>query len=455
MKSPHFVLILFTLFLLTAPGCTDNIADAPEPTRHFNDFKETPLSHRLKVTELTFKGNPLASGWEIGIYTWSGILAGSGFWNADSGTGIDVFESEGEITQFYYGDYFDARLWDPINRQIYYSDVTILSGRDSWINNGYSEIGIDGYSARELRVKLAAGWNLMSINIKPIKIMFSRTDGPDFRKMLTQMGTGSVSNLLLAKNERGLFYVPSRGFNGIPYWNISEGYQLSVDQPFECIWLGREVEVNDSININRGWNMIAYYPTYPLSCDSISFLAISSIEQNVIITKDGKGRFAIPTHRFSNMIPWHEGQGYQINVSSTSYQNYPAAEATAPQLNSMDTLSTFGPWTTPINTGNNMSVLVNEFVGIVPTNGDAVAAFSRNNRLVGLGHVGSGRAGLAVWGDDQSTGAVEGLSQSESFTLRYWSAATNEIDTLSAITIQGDGLSYTVDGLTVVRGIGQ
>jgi len=454
MKTLRSAFLLVPLLIFSLPGCSDKIADAPEPARHFVGVERTDLHHKLLVKYLRLERERIPSGWEIGICTWDGVVSGTGIWDADSGTVITVYGADEESPQFYAGQYFDARLWDPENGREFYADVTVKLGPEVWSANGFSEVSIDGYNIREQRVQLTAGWNLVSINIMPLKTMFRRIEGPDVMRMTSQMGVGAESNLALFITERGLFYVPSRDYNGIPYWNLTEGYKLNVKEPFECVWVGRELSYNENnIVLARGWNMVAYLKEYPLSCDSLGFRAISYHRSTteIEIAKDEAGRFAIPSYNFSNMIPWREGKGYQINVSEEiTYWHYPDSEDVAPTINILDTLSIFGPWTMPKSTGSNMSVLVNEFRGVVPVNGDAVAAFSSRNRLVGLGHVGAGRAGLAVWGDDEATNAVDGLSSGESFMLKYWKASSNEIDTIYTSTISGDGTRYVSDGFSIL-----
>ena len=124
-----------------------------------------------------------------------------------------------------------------------------------------------------------------------------------------------------------------------------------------------------------------------------------------------------------------------------------------PTINPVDTQAVFGPWTRPTPTGTNKILLIEGFSGIVPVTGDAVAAFgSRSETLVGLGHVGGGKAGIAVWGDDPSTEAVDGLMSGEAFTLKYWSAATNEVYPLQVTRqVIGEGLVYETDGVSVIQ----
>lgn len=443
------LLFLFLTFGFLAVSCSDNIIDSSPMQNRFGGFHETSSFHNLKVTQLTFEGAPLPSGWEIGIYTWEGILGGAGVWNADSGVVISVYGADEETPQFRAGEYFDARIWDRINGIQFYADVDLYSGDRYWSADGQSKVAIDGFRTREMRIQLVKGWNIVSINVLPLKTMFTTISGPNIIRMLDQF----EPDLIIAKDERGQFYMPSRQFNNIPYWNLSEGYQMKVSEAVECVWIGRPVKAREPIRIGSGWNMIGYFPEYPLSCDSLEFAAISSIVEEVTIAKDRFGRFAMPSRGFSNMIPWTEGSGYQINLDCDCSFAYREAEATTPSINPIDTQAVFGPWTRPRCTGVSKSLLIQGFSGIVPATGDAVGAFgSRSEVLVGLGHVGGGKAGIAIWGDDYSTEEMDGLMSGEAYTLKYWSAATNEIYplTLSSL-ISGDGLIYETDGVTVIQ----
>jgi len=441
-------------FLLLLTSCSDPILKAPEPQVHFSDYTETPLVHKLVVKKLTYEGSSLPTGTEIGIFTWEGVLGGAGVWDADSGVTINVYGSSEDVVQFFSGDNFDPRIYNPRTGETHYADLIRKAGWDNWTENAISEVEIRGFETRETVVELVEGWNLISINVVPLRSMYTerdRTDkGPDIRRMFSQLTSSDPPNLHIVKDERGDFYVPFRNFNGISFWDFNSGYHVKVSRPVTCRWEGKPIPANQIINLNRGWKILPYLPTYPLTCDSINFYAISLIRTQVVVVKDESGHFADPARKFSNMLPWHEGQAFLIYMRTELSTIYPAPEADVPEIVPDTAGVTIGPWTMPHRRGNYESILIESFNGITPGPGDGVAAFSMSDVLSGVGPVAGGRCGMAVWGDDLTTEEIEGFRYGESYVLRYWSESENRIYELSSTLIQGDQMTYTTDGYSVV-----
>ncbi len=424
------------------------------PPVHFVDYEQTGASHSLLITGVSFDGEAVQAGWEIGVFTPGGALCGSARWNNDH-VGAAVWGADDA-----HQDYFQAgqtmlfKLWDPTADAEWSARAVVEEGSLVWQANGYTVLAVEAFSAKTLEVAFRIGWNLTSINVTPTdQALYNGDPGPEIIPMMAQLRrpNNGAHHLLLMKNERGLFYVPERGFNGIPYWHIDEGYQVRMDTAMSAFWTGTPIDPHADIPITRGWNMIAYFPDYQLAASRASQnYVVSPIIDHVIIAKDGLGNFMIPSRGFfSNMPPWREGQGYQINVDQDVVLNYPQAQNQAAAL-SVDPESVKGRWADVPSTGANMSVLVTKVSGVDLSTSDQVAAFSPSGLMVGVGRVIDGQIGIAVWGDDASTQAVDGLKDGEAFTLKLWNAAEDVVVDLSSRVIEGDRLVYLTDGFTVI-----
>ena len=99
-----------------------------------------------------------------------------------------------------------------------------------------------------------------------------------------------------------------------------------------------------------------------------------------------------------------------------------------------------------------MSVLVSSVSGYEVGRGDQIAALDASGRIVGVGSLNSdGRTGLAVWGDDPSTDAVEGLIDGEAYELRLWDPEREvEVGLGVSVVTYGSGLVYGTDDFTVL-----
>ena len=298
-------------------------------------------------------------------------------------------------------------------------------------------------------VSLSQGWNLISINITPGPEYYDQEDnrGPDVPLMIEQLRIDEDNHhVLLMKNEQGQFYVPSANFNNIPFWDLTRGYMINVDEDCAVSWTGEPIPADADIRLNQNWNIMAYFPTYELEMGAPEFYGISPIVDHVIIMKDARGRFALPSHNFSNMPPLRPTQGYQIKVDEDVLLNYPPeqeGERIASRRDQPDRHYTLNP-----QHYENMSLLVS----VDAADGSQVAAISSDGKLVGEGVVESGRAGVAVWGDDPDSEPVEGLKQGESFRLMLWDGE-RESDLSVSGFIKGDALTYQTDEFIAVETI--
>jgi len=290
--------------------------------------------------------------------------------------------------------------------------------------------------------------------------LWEREEGPDVILMTEQFRIDEEHHhLLLMKDEDGRFYLPGFGFNNIPYWNLTEGYQVKVDEDVEAVWAGDRIPAETDIPIEREWNLIAYFPTYELDATAPEYYVLSPIIDHVRIAKDGDGNFMMPAFNFSNMPPWRETQGYQVNVDAEVTLSYPPMQEEVafnpPHRSGRNIPGNNILTATP--TGQNMSILVTSFTDAGLINGNQIAAFDFNGRLVGVGNIDDdGRCGLAVWGDDSSTDVKDGLLDGETFELRLWDSRNNvEVDLSIKSMIEGDALQFEEDGFIVIKALKQ
>jgi hypothetical protein len=306
-----------------------------------------------------------------------------------------------------------------------------------------------------LTITLHESWNLISINISPPEEFYEENDnrGPDVILMMEQLRIDEDNHhVLLMKDEDGRFYFPAFGFNNIPYWDLTEGYQVKVDQDVEAVWIGEPIPADSDIWLDEGWNIIPYFPTYNLDAGSPDYYVLSPIIEVVEMAKNNIGRFMTPEFNFSNMPPWRETQGYQVKVTEDVRLNYPEMQDELASVSEGSINRPLrGDWTvTP--TGHNMSVLINSISGKSLNSGSQVGVLSSEGMVVGSGFVDEeGRCGLVVWGDDPATPEIDGLEANEAFTLRVWDAE-REFETVPEIEryLSGKTLQYQLNGLAVI-----
>ena len=305
----------------------------------------------------------------------------------------------------------------------------------------------------DLAVTLSRDWNMISINVVPPQEMWEIEDGPDIILMTEQLRFDEENhNVIIMKNQDGLFYMPAWGFNNIPYWNLTQGYMIKLTEEVETVWSGDLIPADADIPLRVNWNLSAYFPTYDLDASAPDFYVLSPIIENVVLAKDKDGRFLSPAFNFSNMNPWTEGQGYQLKIISNEpiVLNYPPEQDVAATYIGAD-VAAVGHWTAPVSTGENMSVLLNSISGHEFAAGDQIAAYSTSGVLLGKGDITGSRCGLPIWGDDISSEKVEGATHGEAFALKLWDSVHKVERNLEVVAVHiGNGLIYEVNAFTVL-----
>lgn len=254
---------------------------------------------------------------------------------------------------------------------------------------------------RALQLDLIAGWNMISFNVEPEDL--------DVREIMRPLVEDDL--LLLLKNGAGDFYLPIFNFCNIDGWEVVEGYQLNVTEAAQLDIRGAFIPEDQPIPLREGWNMSAYFPRQAVNAE----VALAGIADQLIIAKDGLGRFYLPQFGFSNMGNLRAGQGYQYNMREADELVYQLGEQVAVAVVEIIDPEHFGSLTP---TGTDMSVLV---AGEKQMSGYELACFGSGGRLIGSGCFDSeGRCGLAVWGDDVTTDAVDGALSGEILSFILW-----------------------------------
>ncbi len=383
-----------------------------------------------------------AEGDQVGAFDEDDEIVGCGtVHDGVCGIGIMGGEQNGGLEN---GEEFTLFYWDEDREEEHAVNVEeVIVWEDGLVYHHWRPIVIEVSIDPGVQIiRMNQGWNIVSLNVEPPEEMWAREEGPDIELMMEELVDDDV--LIMMKDEVGRFYSTEFEFNNIPYWNLTEGYQVNVTEDTECSWMGNPIPPDREIPIEEGWNIIAYFPDYTLSAEADEFYVLSPIIENVVIAKNGAGEFLSPEFGFSNMPPWEAGQGYQVNVDADVVLQYP--EEREEEVANCEPIGDH--WLGIPTTDNNMSVLVTSISGIEPSSGSQIAAYTTDGQIVGVGNFRDGKCGIAVWGAE--TGK-HGLQPEQPFELRLWDAGKDCESDLSVTTLRmGGGLVYEVDGLTVM-----
>ncbi len=280
-------------------------------------------------------------------------------------------------------------------------------------------------------ILLDNGWNLISTNVLPVQ-------ADDFSAILQPLV--DAGQLILGKDGMGNFYWPDHNFDGIDSWEWQDGYWLKVSGEFSLTIAGQPLPNDAPIGLNRGWNTIAYVPRSPVFAE----VGFSGLGDNLVIARDGKGRFYLPAYNFSDMDRLRPGAGYQVRVNEDAELVYSRDQraSVGNRYNNADAV-----WLDGISSSSAMhSLLVISDLKA----GTRLEALTPSRSVAGRGVVGGdGMAGLTLYGDDPSTELVEGFVASEVPEIRVVSQKKSA-EVGYSVSLSGD-FAFTTGGWGVVE----
>jgi sugar lactone lactonase YvrE len=394
----------------------------PRAPTHFNG-EFVGERHTLNLSRFIVNEESAQPGWEVGVFTPDGIPGGGTVWYGPSDLNVvTAFADNPEtdvIDGFRAGEVIVFRAWDFLADREYRTELSDRIDLVRWQPGAFTAVELLCQTRVERRIELREGWNMISMNIIPPPEYFRVQDGPDVRLLTEGLRIGDGDRLQLLKDEDGLFYSPRHDFCNIPFWNLMEGYQLRLSQPVILTWTGLPIPPTEELELEAGWNIVAYYPDYPLSAGSPEFEVISPILDHVRLAKDNDGHFMIPSMGYSNMPDWQPTKGYRILVDEDVMLRYPR-QSRRPAASPSPVRSPTH-WQPGLPTGADMSLLIERIEGLGIETGDEIAAFKLSGEVCGSGRIENGRAGIAVRGDDVLTTRIDGLTEGEEILLKLWS----------------------------------
>ncbi len=399
----------------------------------FFEFEETERRHTFVINSLSLLGEPAEFGDEIGIFTPDGMCVGGSVW-FDQVTTVPAYgdNPDTDFTEgFFVDDPYAFRIWDEDGERDYAANFELIAGDERFVVDGNTRGILDVPDlGRVLQFDLSFGWSLISLNI-----ILEEDDVVAMFAPLVERGT-----LALLKDGQGRFYSPQFNFNNIPFWNELEAYQIKLEEDDEIEFAGDAIDPATVLDLRDGWSMISYLPQWEMDAPT----TFESLGENLLIAKDGDGRFFVPAFGFTNMGDLSEMNGYQVKLDEAQEFTYPQANMMA----AVDPSTEFAPqyFGEALSTGENMSLLI--FSDL--SENLEIGVFDSENYLCGSGVISAyGVSGIAVWGDDPTTEIKDGFINNEELRLMSWNESSGVKELEYSVTVGFD--HYIADGFTVAE----
>jgi uncharacterized protein (TIGR02145 family) len=220
---------------------------------------------------------------------------------------IDTTFEIGTFITLDAGENFTSYVWNDSTN----SQFKIITKNENLSVSLLTEFGCnvskDYHAKLQQTIELFTGWSIISTCINP--------EQPNFDSIFSEL-----DYLTIVKNQLGLVYYPSFSIDQIGNHVVGEGYQIKMEASETLKIVGAFVSPeNTQINLNSGWNIIAYIDHKPSPIQSAFAEMINDIE----IVKNDDGQVFWPAYAINligNLMPT---EGYQIKLSTSQNFNYP------------------------------------------------------------------------------------------------------------------------------------
>ncbi len=239
----------------------------------------------------------------------------------------------------------------------------------------------------EIEINMRGGWTTISHNL---------SNEVDFDFVEVFEAIVEREHLLLVKDQHGSFYAPGEEFNNLAFWNSNEGYQVHLTDDDALVLEGERSNYRDPIQLAEGWNLTAYKPSFTLPVES-ACRSLTDIDA-LVIAKDHRGRFYLPSFNFSNMDELRPGRGYHIKLNEPASLIYPRERV---GLDNTPVFTQHDPVHLPVveSGSNSMSLLIQGDKSV--QDGDEVGCYNSEGVLIGSGVFVNGLCGIALWGNKE------------------------------------------------------
>lgn len=393
----------------------------------------------------------ITQGSAIGVfYTVNGIdyCAGYKLWDSTKNNALTIWGDNPQTSVkdgYAIGETLTFKIWDSQNGIEYNATVSYSQGTGLYANDGVYVLS-SIRTHKSLNIPLTGGkWSLISSNLIPNDLK------------IASMLSGIKPNMEYVKNDAGNTYYPAQNLNTITNWNMSNGYQIYMNNNDTLKIKGINVNVlNYGLTIVQdAWQIISFLPK-----DSMAASTLFPSFPFLRMAKDQDGSIYYPAYNINNIGFMKPGYGYKLNSGLSFTFFYPSGSgAIAPVVNN-NSFAFQLLNETPTNYIPNMKLTGNSAVIVINSNeaeiGDEFGIFSSKGLLIGSALYNPKGSVITMWGDDISTKVkTDGAIENEPLIAKLWKKKTNKeynlafdniADIINGKIIQ-NGLKYKQDAI--------
>ncbi len=353
-------------------------------------------------------GRPLSTGDALGVFytdlSGNEKSAGYGIWDGNN-LSVTVWGDNDQTTVkdgYAVEEVYKLRLWDAQEGLETRAKVTYSSGSNYFTDNGISIIG--AMNAHEkMRIILEPGvWSMISSYLLPANT-----------KIDTIMK--DVTSLELMKDELGDLYYPEQEINTINNWEVTDGYQIYVNEKDTLDIEGTLVNAASyPIEMQASkWYIISYLYNSPIPITT----ALSRIDSSIVLVKNDDGEIWYPAYGINQIGTMRPTEGYKIVLNENNTLVYNSGGLLPKIIRNDDILAEkYEVEYRQTGTNCNLILTLTDF-----DYKDEVAVKNTAGLVVGSGINKNGKIAITIWGDNPNTALIDGMKSGEQFNIYLWS----------------------------------
>ena len=436
--------------LIFAPTYTNGGVTGTQPATHFIPvWTGNPLNPMaIGVTQARLDLVDLAAGDEIGVFDGNycvGVYKLTAPINPNNPPFITVSKDDPEIAGingYTEGNTIIYKLWknstsseiSSVTHTFPYAPLFVF---ETYTQNETAVVALAGYTTITQDIVLLAGWNMISFDVLP----------SDMNLLTILQPLVTSANLIKVIDEAGniIQNFPWGWVNNIGNMAITEGYYIKVAAPCTLSVTAAPALSPNIIPLISGWNMMGY----PCQNQQNALTALQPLITAGTLVKviDEAGNIIqnFPWGWVNNIGNFKAGEGYYIKVNAAC-----SLTLTNPLVKNAGegivTLQRPAHFILP-GQGNPyrpmaLGISVNPDLFNTLNNGDEIGVFDGDictGALV-IEKQGSSHPVFTAYADDPSTIGIDGFTEGNPISFRYWNKTTNLETAIGVIYTNGDPL---------------
>ncbi len=313
-------------------------------------------------------------------------------------------------------------------------------------------------------------WSVNSTNYYSSTAPEANATTPNFHTVCSTMGWGGISSYLTPENTdievvlAGIeeemqillgnngFYWPSQNINTLINWDPNKGYKIKMNEQ-ACFSILGEMTENKTVMLPQGASFM------PVLCsESVSAASIfNQLGNNLLFAYDlTSQQLYWPVggiYTLQNLIP---GRAYLVNMIQAGQATFGCVKSTDinPNVNGLPVYES-APWTYN-QSGEQHFISIHSSALASLEKGTFIGVFNAQGVCVGLTQY-NGEAGnllLVAYGDDNTTSAIDGLTNGEMMSFKVFGSVEKAINVEYSAELNNSG-KFADMGQSMIMKLGE